>query len=299
MDKDLTRRQFVGGCVVGGMAAGATVNVFGREDEPNLADEVGLTTGSFVRHLSVKQAPGKLRLLDVPRIMRDVLDIRVLDLMTETLPTFEPGYVDELRGTAEDHGCIITNLKLNMRGLEMATGDESLRRRSLEEYKKVIDVAARLGCRWVRPLPGAKEPDRRQLVASYRELIDYAAPKSITLLIENFGWMQKRPDVIPSIINDVGEGLDASIDTGNWSNESREAGLKATFPVAATCDFKAFPLNENLEHTRYDLRRCFEIGRETGYQGPWCLEHFDESLPRLIQNMRLIRDTLKQWLDEA
>src|SRR5262245_39271414 len=39
--------------------------------------ELGVTTGSFVRHLSVEAEPGKLRLLDLPAIMRDQLDMRV------------------------------------------------------------------------------------------------------------------------------------------------------------------------------------------------------------------------------
>lgn len=295
----LTRRQFVGTCAVGGLAALLGRDARGAQDRPSLAGEVGLTTGSFMRHLSVHEQPGKLRLLDVPRIMRDELDMRVLDLMTATLASFEPAYVDELRETAERHGCVITNLKMNQKGLEMASPDADLRRASLHEYRRTIDVAAQLGCRWVRPLPGAKEPDRRRLIEAYRELIDYAAPKGISLLVENFGWIQDRPEVIPSIIEDVGEGFAASVDTGNWTAAAREAGLHAAFPLAVTCDFKARQLGENGEHPQYDLKRCFEIGWTAGYRGPWCLEHFDESLPRLLENMRTLRASLKQWIGDA
>lgn len=302
MTRDLTRRQFVLACAATGVVQGRALEATESKPSPELtvlAGQVGVTTGSFTRHLSVDPRPGKLRLVDLPRLMRDELDMRVLDLMTATFASFEPRYLDQLREAAEQHGCVITNLKLNQQGLELASADGEVRRRSLDEYKRSIDAASRLGCRWVRPLPGPSEPDRQQLVNGYRELIDYAAPRGVSLLIENFGWIQDRPDVIPSIIKDVGPGLAASVDTGNWTDDAREAGLKAVFPLAATCDFKARQLDEHLEHTEYDLKRCFDIGWQAGYRGPWCLEHFDQSLPRLLANMCLLRDQLHRWMHAA
>jgi hypothetical protein len=153
----------------------------------NVVGEIGLTTGSFMRHLSVKTTKGKLRLLDLPQIMRDELDMRVIDLMTRTLASFKPDYIDDLREQAEKAGCIITNLEMNQRGLDMASPDAATRKKALDEYKRTIDVAARLGCRWVRPSPTAKKPDLKRLAVAYRELIDYSAPKGITLLVVTAG----------------------------------------------------------------------------------------------------------------
>ena len=45
-----------------------------------------------MRHLTVEPQAGKLRLLDLPRIMRDELGMRVIDLMTATLPSLS-GYL--------------------------------------------------------------------------------------------------------------------------------------------------------------------------------------------------------------
>ncbi len=66
----------------------------------DLARQLGATTGSFVKHLSKTRAEGKLRLLDLPKIMCDELDLKVLDLMTATIPSWEPDYLDELKGKA-------------------------------------------------------------------------------------------------------------------------------------------------------------------------------------------------------
>ena len=265
----------------------------------DLKGEVGITTGSLMRHLTVEPAKGKMRLLDLPKLMRDELDMKVIDLMTATLASMEPSYLDKLRKEAESAGCIITNLKMNQKGIDMASADEAKRRKALDEYKRTIDAAERLGCRWVRPLPRPKRPDVKLYVNSYRELIEYAKPKGISLLIENFGWMTDDPKIIPKIISAVGSGLDASPDTGNWSNEARYEGLAEVFPHAVTCDFKAFAFDADGKHPRYDLNRCFQIGWDAGYRGPWCLEHFNNNLVGLIEGFGKLRDMLNEWSKQS
>lgn len=259
---------------------------------------LGITTGSFMRNLSPEPAPGKLVLLDLPRIMRDELDLRVIDLMTATLVSLGPAYCDKLRDAAEKAGCVLTNLKMNQPELHMANADETVRRKALDVYKRTIDAAARLGVRWVRPLPGPETPDLKLLAASYRELIDYAADRKISLLVENFGWMKDDPDAVPGVINAVGKGIAAQPDTGNWTAAARYAGLEKAFPFAVSCDFKAFQLGPNGEHADYDLRRCFDIAWKAGFRGPWCFEHANPDLPSLFREIKLLRELLRGWMKE-
>ena len=287
-----TRRTFLRG------AAFASASLaFGKDDaRPSLKNEIGVTTGSFMRHLSIDAQPGKLRLLDLPRIMRDELGMKIIDLMTATLASMGDAYLDQLRSAAESAGCFLTNLKMNQSDLDMTSADESIRRHALDEYKRTIDAAARLGVRWVRPLPGKQRPDLQIVARSYRELIDYAAPHGIELLIENYGWIQDQPDAIPQIIAAVGPGLHAQPDTGNWTDSARDAGLARAFPLAASCDFKAFEFDEHGNHPKYDLKSCFDIGWRAGFRGPWCIEHFAPDLGRLLREMVAIRDRLRGWM---
>jgi hypothetical protein len=267
--------------------------------EIDLRYEIGITTGSLNRNLSAESEPGKLRMLDFPRIMRDELGMRVIDLMTATLASLEPRYLDRLREEGEKASCLFTNLKMNQPELDLASADEQLRRRSIDEYKRTIDAAARLGCRWVRPLPRSDRPDRSLYVDGYRQLIDYAAPKGLSLLIENFGWIMSEPDAIPEIIQAVGEGLAACPDTGNWRDEVRYEGLKKVFPLAVTCDFKYRELDADGRHAAYDLERCFRIGWDAGFRGPWCFEHFNADLPTLWKEFVLMKERLQGWMAEA
>lgn len=292
-----TRRTFLR-TTIGGLLSSVPCSVRAENDKkPTLAGEVGITTGSFMRHLTVEPQPGKLRLLDLPKIMRDELDMRVIDLMTATLASVEPDYLDRLRSASEKAGCLLTNLKMNLKGQDLNSPDAKVRAQALAEYKRSIDVAARLGVRWARPLPGEQRPDLAIHVSSYRELIEYAAPHKIQLLIENNGWMRSDPEAIPTVIKAVDRNLAAALDTGNWqNNEVRYAGLAKAFPLAATCDFKALTLGPDNTHDAYDLKRCFQIGWDAGFRGPWCLEHFHDDLKSLFREFGLLRDMLRRWM---
>jgi hypothetical protein len=282
----LDRRSFLAGASSLALPAAVT---------KELDRQVGVTTSSFSGHVGSK--PGQFELLDLPRVMRDELGMRVIDLNTTTLGSLEPAALDRFRESAVKAGCLLTNLKMNQRDIDMDSPDIETRRRALSEYKRTIDAAARLGCRWARPLPHAKKPDLAGHIASYRELSDHAASRSVQMLVENFGWMEDDESAIPAVVRGVGRNIAACPDTGNWSgNQVRCKGLAAAFPLAASCDFKAKKFEPDGEHREYDLGRCFRIGWEAGFTGPWCLEIIEADRMKLFQHLSAIRDLLKRWM---
>ncbi len=261
-----------------------------------LARRIGLTTGSFMPHLSESAAAGKLVMLDLPAIMRDDLGLTVLYLMTACLPSLDRAYCDKLRNNAVKAGITITNLKMNQPKLDMASPDPETRRHALSVYESTIDSAAVLGCRWVRPIPGPNRPDLKLLAGSYHRLMDYGARRGIALLVENYGWMTGDPDAIPAVVKAVGRGLRCQPDTGNWEDAVRYQGLEKAFPLAVSCDFKAFDMGADGSHARYDLKRCFDAGWKAGFRGPWCFEHFHKELKPLLREMVVLRDLLRKWM---
>lgn len=294
---ELNRREFVQ-CAAGLAAAALAARAAAASDPPALAREVGVTTGTFLSHYQKKTGDPRQILLELPNVMHGELGLRVIDLMTATVPSFEPAFLDRFRAAVDRAGCVVTNLKMNQPGLDLAAEDEATRRHALDEYKRTMTSAARLGARWVRPVSGrAKGPNYRRLVSSYRELIDHGGPLGITILIENVGWIKDDTDAIPEIIREVGTGLRAQPDTGNWTDEARYSGLMKAFPLAASCDFKVWALESDGSHRPYDLRRCFQIGWDAGFRGPWCLEHFNEDFDALLRDLRWLRDQLKQWME--
>ena len=270
-------------------------------DKPlkDLKNEVGITTSSLSGHLVAKPGKGQFSLVDLPMIMRDELGMRVIDLNTSSIASNDPSYLERCREAAEKADCVFTNMKLNQRDLDMNSPDESKRRHALDEFKKSIDAAARLGCRWARPLPKPERPDMKIHIDSYRELADHAAQHDMQMLVENYAWMEGDPQSVPKLIKAIDRNVAASPDTGNWKNDDvRYKGLAAAFPLAVTCDFKARALDKDGGHKLYDLQRCFEFGWDAGFRGPWCLEHANRDRAALFRELVLLRDMLVRWTAE-
>ncbi|HJN09665.1 MAG TPA: TIM barrel protein [Pirellulaceae bacterium] len=291
----LTRRRF-NELVVGTLVA-PVLQAAEDTNKQSLVGEVGVTTSSFSGHLVKDAQLAGFTLLELPRILREELDMRVIDLNTSSLASQEPDYLDQCRAAAEKAGCVFTNLKMNQRNVDMNHSDPMIRARALAIYKQSIDTAARLGARWARPLPQATRPDMEIHIAAYRELADYAATRDVTMLVENYGWMQGNPRSVVELVTAIGKNVFACPDIGNWNtNEIRYEALKETFPSAVSCDFKARELGPDGEHRKYDLRRCYDIGRQAGFKGPWCLEHAHRDRKTLFHDLGLLRDQLRQWM---
>ncbi|MDA0587032.1 MAG: TIM barrel protein [Planctomycetota bacterium] len=303
----LNRRQFVG--AASALCAGRIVSGPGSlvlaADEPDeftksIAGQVGVTTSSLSGHLVSKPGKDQFSLLELPRILRDELDMKVIDLNTSSVASYEPAYLEKVREAARDADCVLTNLKLNQKGLDMNSPDADVRKKALSEYKKSIEAASKLGCRWARPLPLQETPDMTLHIAAYRELADFAAERDMKMLVENYQWMESDPNSVVTLIRKAGHGIEACPDTGNWKdNDTRYAGLKATFPIAVSCDFKARAISADGSHPLYDLKRCFTIGWEAGYRGPLCLEHANADRVTLFKELALLRDQLRGWMKKA
>jgi hypothetical protein len=269
---------------------------------PELANAIGIVSASAHAQLTGRAQGRTFSLLDIPRILRDELDLRVVDLNTSSFPDFskvDQSYLDKLRKAVDDAGCVMTNLKMNQRGIDMNSPDKQVRDNALSEYKRSIDIASQLGCRWARPLPAKPKPDMKIHIESYRELCDYGAERNVTLLVENFGWMQSDADSVAKLVKAIGGNVAAGVDTGNWNgNEVRYPGLEKSFPLAVTCDFKARRFGPNGEHNEYDLRRCFDIAWASGFRGPWALEHSNPDTKALLSGFAKLRDMLRKWTAE-
>lgn len=306
-DMDMNRRQFLetstASAAVAATGLRSLVAAPPNHRVPELEDAIGIVSASAHAQLTGKAKGRTFSLLELPRILRDELDLRVLDLNTTSFPDFstvDRSYLDKLRDVVTDAGCIMTNLKMNQRGIDINSDDRDVRSKAIAEYKRSIDVASQLGCRWARPLPGREKPDMAIHVASFRELCDYAAERNVKLLVENFGWMQSDADAVPRLVKAIGSNVAAGVDTGNWNgNDVRYPGLTKAFPLAATCDFKARRFGLNGEHPEYDLRRCFDIAWSSGFRGPWALEHSNPDTNELIQGFSRMRDMLRKWTAES
>ena len=299
--KTMHRRHFLAAAATSAAGMASARNSYRPQatQVPELAGKMGMVTASFTPHIAESPKGSQFRLIDFPKMLRNELDLTILDFNTMNFPTLEPAYVEKLRAAADAVGCEATNLKMNQK-IDMASADASERAEAMRQYKQSIDAARLLGCRWVRPVPRAKQPDEARQQAAFDELIDYAGERGITVLLENFGWAMADPMATLNLADALGKDRVAiGPDTGNWTtNEVRYPGLTNLFPRAVTCDFKAKELGPNGEHAAYDLKRCFDIAWQSGFRGPWCFEHGNADLAAAKRGVAYLRDAVREWIRE-
>jgi hypothetical protein len=73
-------------------------------------DEVGITTSSLTNQITA-EGDGEIDIMDLPRIMRDELGMRVIDFNTDTFAALDDAGIHRLREDIDKAGCIVTNLK--------------------------------------------------------------------------------------------------------------------------------------------------------------------------------------------
>lgn len=301
----MNRRTFLSATAT--LAASAATAVRARAavaPNPAWAGEVGLTTSSIFRQMTPGRADRHIGWLDLPKVMRDELGMKVLDFNSGSFASREPAQLDKFRAALDAAGCAVSNIKVNttvlgvkVQDLSIESPDRAVREAALATYRDWMRAASRVGARWVRPFPADARPDMAVLHASLTELADFADSQNLAVILENAGWMTADADAIPTVIAATGGRLGAQPDTGSWENAAlREAGLKKAFPFAVSCDFKVGRLGPNGEHTAYDLKRCFDLGWQAGFRGPWVIEHAGDNTKELFRELVWIRDQLKRWM---
>jgi sugar phosphate isomerase/epimerase len=84
-------------------------------------------------------------------------------------------------------------------------------------------------------------------------------------------------------------------DFGNWPEEAdRYASLTKIMPFAAAVHAKVNDIDENLNHPRFDHRRCIQIAKDAGYTGYLGIEYEgkDDPVLGIGRGARLLRSIL-------
>ena len=287
------RRRFLQVTGAASLTAAFAHSGYATESRKSFDGMVGITTGGG---LGKKRERGELNLATLPKYMRDELGMQLIDVNTRWLDSLDPKFLREARSAADDAGCFFSNLKVN----DPVSGDlysknRKEREQAFAKCRNLIKAAEILGTRWIRftvPKAVASDP------IAHRELAVYAEERKIQLLVENAGWLREKPDSIAKLVKAIGQNVAACPDTGNWDDPVRDLGLRKSFPNAASCDFKVWEMDDDWNHARYDLKKCFDIGHSAGYRGPWIIELMQDDA-KFAASARYVRDLLAGWIKQS
>ena len=170
---------------------------------------------------------------------------------------------------------------------DLADPDENKRNQAVENHKKWVDAAAKLGCHSIRVNTfGTNDPEiwKTTVVDGLKKLSEYAATKNINILCENHGWLSSNPDVLMAAIKEVNmKNCGTLPDFGNWCVKRSDIkekwgdcaevypdkyqGTKMMMPVAMAVSAKSYNFDENGNETTIDFVKMLQIVKDAGYTG--------------------------------
>ncbi|MBB16319.1 hypothetical protein CMK22_13685 [Candidatus Poribacteria bacterium] len=235
--------------------------------------------------------------------------IKTVELCSAFFNSQEARYINDLRQALEDQDLSVRNIAVDMGNL--AGTDPSIRRTDIESLKQWFYVASAINSPAIRINTGhADDSDAlSRVVDGYQELTDVGQQVGVKLLMENHGGLSAHSNGLSSILACLdSDWFGTCPDTANFLPDDSEEGMRVLAPRAFSCHVKVF--NHSLDGLQswdrqangnmksYNLRTSLEILKDSGYEGPLCIERSVPKEPDLdpttgIRNtIRYVKDLL-------
>ena len=180
---------------------------------------------------------------------------------------------------------------------DLADPDESARNQAVENHKKWVDAAQKLGCHSIRVNTfGTNDPEvwKITVVDGLKKLSEYAATKNINVLCENHGWLSSDAPKLMEAIHTVNMPNCGTLpDFGNWCIKRKDGstwgdcleeypdkyeGIKMMLTAAKAVSAKSNDFDENGNETTLDYKRIIQMVKDSGYTNFIGVEYQGERL---------------------
>ncbi len=194
--------------------------------------------------------------------------------------------IDSLKTISKDENMQNVLIMVDNEG-DLADPDEAKRDAAVENHKRWVDAAAKLGCHSIRVNTfGTNDPEiwKISVVDGLKKLSTYAATKNINVLCENHGWLSSDADKLMVAINDVGmKNCGTLPDFGNWCTKRKDKnakwgeceevypdkykGIQLMMSAAKAVSAKSYDFDEAGNETTIDYVKMMQIVKDAGYTG--------------------------------
>ena len=233
----------------------------------------GLALVPGERHADDRFGAGSLALLDLPDAAR-AAGIDQLDICHFHFPRTDADYLGEFSNRMAAAGVHLLTLLIDEGDISAA--DPAARERDVARIRQWIDIAARLGARYVRVVAGeqAAEPGDdavRRSAEGLSALALYARACSVGVLTENWRTLAMSPDSLLAVLDATAGAVGLVADFGNYKGESKYGALQAIMPRATTIHAHATAAWMQEGADGGDLRRCLDLAKAAGFAGAYVL----------------------------
>ena len=202
---------------------------------------------------------------------------------------------------------------------DLADPDFEKRNQAVENHKRWVDAAQKLGCHSIRVNTfGTNDPEvwKTTVVDGLKKLSEYAKTKNINVLCENHGWLSSDPDKLMAAIREVNmDNCGTLPDFGNWCIERQDKnerwgdckkeypdkykGVQLLMPVAKAVSAKSYDFDDQGNETSIDFLKMLQIVKEAGYKGYIGIEYEGDTLSEIdgiMATKSLLLKTIKNLI---
>lgn len=220
-------------------------------------------------------AAGKMDIFDYMTFNREAGFTQLDPWMKDLEAGYEDNaFLDRVKAAAAQaglpFGCIAVD------GAHIYEPTAEARQANRQRAYRWIDIAQYLGATQVRIDAGGRNNETAEeifdiVVDGYKDIIAYARPKGIEIVIENHWGPFKDPDNLKKLLDAV-PGLGLLFDSYNWPEGAHERAWVQLAPYATITHFKTFSFDADGNEPTWDIAHVIDILKKAGYKGTWGIE---------------------------
>ena len=230
-------------------------------------DDISIAQWALVEEIRA----GKWKNLDFPKIAREDFGVNGIEFVNTLFEVPTEGYLKKLKQNAADHGVTMVLIMCDDEGDGAADTKEGQKQFAIN-HRKWIDIAHYLGCHAIRTnCRGPQNADKKEALkwatGAYNQLLEYAKPANISVVIENHGGVSNDADWMVELMKKVNDPLFGTYP--DWRQPSAEFDnytyLQKTLPWAKGMSYRNQPDDEL-------TIKMIELSKKGGYKGWYGIE---------------------------
>ncbi len=267
----INRRNFLGKTVAMGTTAlfapGLLKSTMANPTPRMVKDDISIAQWALVQEVR----DGKWKTLDFPRVAREDFGINGIEFVNTLFEVPTLYYLQKLKQNAKNEGVEMVLIMVDDEG-ETCTPSKQERKQTVTNHKKWIDIAHFLGCHSIRtncrgPKDAPKDEALKWAAETYNEMLEYAIPANISILIENHGGLSNDADWMVDLYKKVDNYYFGSYP--DWRGPGPDFDhigyLKKMLPFAGGLSYRNQP-------TEQMSAQMIKICQDAGYRGWYGIE---------------------------
>jgi hypothetical protein len=244
----MERREFIESSLTIGAASVISPSLFKNDLMPKnnsieMKDDISIAQWALVEEIRA----GKWKNLDFPKIAREDFGVNGIEFVNTLFEVPTETYLKQLKQNAKDHGVTMVLIMCDAEGDGAADTKEGQKQFAIN-HRKWIDVAHYLGCHAIRTnCRGPQNADKKEALKwatdAYNQLLEYAKPVNISVVIENHGGVSNDADWMVELMKKVKNPLFGTYP--DWRQPSAEFDnytyLQKTLPYAKGMSYRNQP----------------------------------------------------------